>query len=384
MNIKSIGVEEWLNELEKSAALDVAQSTIASLTTAEILALGDEENGGPGTGAAAFYEALGREKQNYGWIEGSPEFKAEVAKLYRGIDGKGIDADNVLQMNGATGANLAALYTLVHPGDHVVAEYPTYDPLWEIPRTLGANVDLWHLRQEADWNLDIEELKRLVTKNTKLICINNASNPLGTVLSRETLEQIVEIARSVGAYVLSDEVYYPLENSEDFASIVDLYERGIATNSLSKTYSVPGIRMGWTVSNKEVADKLRICRDYTLICGGVFNDAMAVHVLRHREQILERNRKVIFGNRAIAQEWIDHEPRVSWVPPKGVSTSFITLDIPMDDEQFCRKILAERGVLLVPGSRFHLPRGARLGYCAQEDTLRAGLAQLSEALREFD
>lgn len=243
MNIKSIGVEEWLNELEKSAALDIAQSTIASLTTAEILALGDEENGGPGTGAAAFYEALGREKQNYGWIEGSPEFKAEVAKLYRGIDGKGIDADNVLQMNGATGANLAALYTLVHPGDHVVAEYPTYDPLWEIPRTLGANVDLWHLRQEADWNPDIEELKRLVTKNTKLICINNASNPLGTVLSRETLEQIVEIARSVGAYVLSDEVYYPLENSEDFASIVDLYERGIATNSLSKTYSVPGIRM---------------------------------------------------------------------------------------------------------------------------------------------
>ena len=177
MNIKSIGVEEWLNELEKSAALDIAQSTIASLTTAEILALGDEENGGPGTGAAAFYEALGREKQNYGWIEGSPEFKAEVAKLYRGIDGKGIDADNVLQMNGATGANLAALYTLVHPGDHVVAEYPTYDPLWEIPRTLGANVDLWHLRQEADWNPDIEELKRLVTKNTKLICINNASNP---------------------------------------------------------------------------------------------------------------------------------------------------------------------------------------------------------------
>ena len=75
---------------------------------------------------------------------------------------------------------------------------------------------------------------------------------------------------------------------------------------------------------------------------------------------------------------------MSWVPPKGVSTSFITLDIPMDDERFCRKILAERGVLLVPGSRFHLPRGARLGYCAQEDTLRAGLAQLSEALREFD
>lgn len=384
MNIASIGVEEWLNELEKSATLDIAQSTIASLTTAEILALGDAEHGGPGTGAAAFYDALGAEKQNYGWIEGSPAFKEEVAKLYGGIDGRGIDPDNVLQMNGATGANLAALYTLVQPGDHVVVEYPTYDPLWEIPRTLGANVDLWRIHQETGWTPDIRELERLVTPDTKLICINNASNPLGTVLPRAMMEQIAEIARSAGAYVLSDEVYYPLENSEDFVSIVDLYERGIATNSLSKTYSVPGIRMGWTVSSKEVADRLRTCRDYTLICGGVFNDAMAVHVLRHREQILERNRKIIFANRAIAQAWIDAEPRVDWVPPRGVSTSFITLDIPLDDEAFCRKILAERGVLLVPGSRFHLPRGARLGYCAPEDTLRAGLAELSAALREFD
>lgn len=384
MNIKPIGVEEWLNELEKSATLDIAQSTIASLTTDEILALADAEQGGEGMGAKAFYDALGAEKQNYGWIEGSPAFKEEVAKLYQGVDGRGIDPDNVLQMNGATGANLAVLYTLVQPGDHVVAEYPTYQPLYEIPRTLGAKVDLWHIHEEDGWQPRIEELERLVTPDTKLICINNASNPTGTVLPREQLEAIAQIARSVGAYVLSDEVYLPLEDTESFCSIVDVYERGIATNSLSKTYSVPGIRMGWTVCDAELANRLRTCRDYTLICGGVFNDAMAVHVLRHRDQILERNREIIFRNRQIAQEWIDNEPRVSWVPPRGVSTSFIRLDLPMDDETFCRDLLAKRGVLLVPGSRFELPCGARLGYCAQEDTLRRGLAELSLALRELD
>ena len=384
MNIKPIGVEEWLNELEKSATLDIAQSTIASLTTDEILALADAEQGGEGMGAKAFYDALGAEKQNYGWIEGSPAFKEEVAKLYQGVDGRGIDPDNVLQMNGATGANLAVLYTLVQPGDHVVAEYPTYQPLYEIPRTLGAKVDLWHIHEEDAWQPRIEELERLVTPDTKLICINNASNPTGTVLPREQLEAIAQIARSVGAYVLSDEVYLPLEDTESFCSIVDVYERGIATNSLSKTYSVPGIRMGWTVCDAELANRLRTCRDYTLICGGVFNDAMAVHVLRHRDQILERNREIIFRNRQIAQEWIDNEPRVSWVPPRGVSTSFIRLDLPVDDETFCRDLLAKRGVLLVPGSRFELPCGARLGYCAQEGTLRRGLAELSLALRELD
>ena len=372
MNIATIGVEDWLNVWEKSATYDIAQSTISSMTMGEILELDGEQG-------ATFYDRLNREKMNYGWIEGSPDFKAEVAKLYHDVD-----PDNILQTNGATGANLLALMALVEPGDHVIAEYPTYQPLYEIPRTLGAEVEYWHIREENGWNPDIEELKRIVRPDTKLICINNASNPLGTVLSRDVLEQIVEIARSVGAYVLSDEVYLPLQDTESFVSMADLYDKAVVSNSLSKTYSVPGARIGWTVSNKELADRFRVYRDYTMICDGVFNDAIAVHVLRNREKVLERNRAIVLNNLAIAQEWIDGEPRASWVPPKAVSTSFIKLDIPVDDETFCIDLLKNKGVLLVPGSRFELPCGARLGYCAAEPTLRRGLELLSEALRDFD
>lgn len=372
MNIATIGVEDWLNVWEKSATYDIAQSTISSLTMGEILAL-DGESG------ATFYDRLNNEKMNYGWIEGSPDFKAEVAKLYRSVN-----PNNILQTNGATGANLLALMALVEPGDHVIAEYPTYQPLYEIPRTLGAEVEYWHIRQENGWNPVIDELKALVRPNTKLICINNASNPLGTVLSAETLKQIVEIAESVGAYVLSDEVYLPLQDTQSYQSMADLYDKAIVTNSLSKTYSVPGVRIGWTVSNAELADRFRVYRDYTMICDGVFNDALAVHVLRNRDKILDRNRSIVLNNLAIAQEWVDSEPRVSWIPPKAVSTSFIQLDIPIDDEQFCKDLLRDQGVLLVPGSRFELPCGARLGYCAAESTLREGLKRLSIALRQFD
>lgn len=243
MDIKTIGVEEWLNVWEKSATWDIAQSTISSLTMGELRAL-DEQDG------ATFYERLDREKMNYGWIEGSPEFKAEVAKLYR----REVNPDHILQTNGCTGANLNAIMAVVEPGDHVIAEWPTYAPLYEIPRTLGAEVEYWELREELGWKPDIEELKRLVRPNTKLICINNASNPIGTVLDADMLGQIAEIARSV----------------------------------------------------------------------------------------------------------------------------------PEDDEEFCRRLLSERGVLLVPGSRFELPCGARLGYCASEDVLREGLRLLGEALAEFD
>lgn len=371
MRIATIGVEDWLNVHEKDATVDIAQSTIASLTQEEILALGD--------GPAEFYDRLDREKMNYGWIEGSPAFKERVAGLYRTVD-----PDNVLQANGATGANLLAIMALVEPGDHVVAEYPTYQPLYELPRSLGADVDYWRIHEELGWEPDIDELRRIVTPDTKLICINNASNPTGTVLSRGTLEQIVEIADASGAYILSDEVYLPLEDGCDHASIADLYDRGVATNSLSKTYSVPGIRMGWTASNAEVAERIRVLRDYTMICGGVFNDAMAVHVLDHRDQIIERNRAIILENRAIVERWIAGEPRASWVPPRGVSTSYLRLDIPVGDEEFCLNALERRGLLLVPGSRFELPCGARLGYCAPKETLCKGLRLLSEALAEFD
>lgn len=254
MDIKTIGVEEWLNVWEKSATWDIAQSTISSLTMGELRAL-DEQDG------ATFYERLDREKMNYGWIEGSPEFKAEVAKLYRCE----VNPDHILQTNGCTGANLNAIMAVVEPGDHVIAEWPTYAPLYEIPRTLGAEVEYWELREELGWKPDIEQLKRLVRPNTKLICINNASNPIGTVLDADMLGQIAEIARSVGAYVLCDEVYLPLENTESFMSMADVYERAIVTNSVSKTYSTPAARVGWVVADEEVSNRIRTYRDYTMI-----------------------------------------------------------------------------------------------------------------------
>ncbi len=373
MDIRTIGVEDFLNVWEHEATWDIAQSTIDSLTMEEILALS-------GDAGARFYEALDGKKMNYGWIDGSAEFREEVAALYRSVD-----PANVLQTNGGTGANLNAIMALVSPGDHVVAEYPTYQPLYDLPAALGAEVDRWVIREEDGWQPRIDELKALVRKDTKLICINNASNPLGTCISKDLLQEIVEVARSVDAWLLCDEVFFPIEDVDDYVSVVDIYDKGVATNSISKRFSVPAARVGWTVSNKELADRMRVLRDYTMICAGVFNDALATLVLRNRDAILERNLGIIQKNRAIVQEWIDKEPRVSWVPPKGVSVSYIRLDIPEDDEKFCLDLLHDEGVLLVPGSRFELPRGARLGFCASERVLRTGLDILSSYLaRKFD
>ena len=373
MKVPVIGCEDWLNVWEKSATWDIAQSTFASFTMDELMQL-------DGEGGASFYESLNREVMNYGWIEGSPEFKEEVAKLYR----QDVAPTRILQTNGCTGANLNALHVLIEPGDHVVAEWPTYTPLYEVPRMLGATVDYWELEEERGWKPDIEKLKKLVRPDTKLICLNNASNPVGCILDREMLGQVAEIAESVGAYVLCDEVYLPMEGTEDFYSMLDVYDKAIVTNSISKTYSTPGARIGWVVADEEVAQKVRVNRDYSMICAGVFNDVLATYVLRHHAQILERNRRICRANHDIVADWAKSQHRVKWNDPKGVSVSYAQFDIPESDEEFCKRILKERGVLLVPGTRFELPNGARLGYCCHEDVLREGLRRLGEALAEYD
>ncbi|RRK09776.1 aminotransferase [Lactiplantibacillus garii] len=372
MQIAGFGVEAWLNAHEREATTDISQSSVSALTMAEVTSL-------DGHGGQQFYQQLNQSRLDYGWIEGSPKFKRLVSGLYTQVP-----PENVLQTNGATGANQLAIYSLVEPGDHVIALYPTYQQLYDIPKSLGATVDYWHIREDHDWLPDINELRQLVRPNTKMILLNNAMNPTGGLLDRAMLEQVVAVAQAVGAYVLADEVYEPLDGTP-FTSIADLYDRGIAVNSLSKTYSAPGIRIGWTATpDADLADRFRKYRDYTMICGGVVNDQLAVLILQHRAEILERNRQIVARNLKLLTDWVATQPRVSLIAPHGISVSCIKLAVPLADEAFCLNLLRDTGVLLVPGSRFAIPGHARLGYCTDTETLQRGLRLLGDYLTQFD
>ena len=369
MEITHFGLEEWLNKWEKEAVYDLAQSSIEALTLEELIGL-------DGTTVTDFFQSLSKTSLDYGWSEGTATFKKEVASLYQSLS-----SENIIQTNGATGANLLALCGLIEPGDHVVSMLPTYQQLYDLPKSLGATVDFVPLTEEEEWRFDSVKLVDVIQPNTKMICLNSANNPTGTLLDRQTLEEIIEIAEKVDAYILMDEVYAPLAGG-DFVSIVDLYDKGITTNSLSKTYSVPGIRIGWVAANQEIIERLRKYHTYLVLSGGVLSDALAVHALRNKEKILARNKKIVSENLAIVEKWLADEPNVQLVLPNHVSTSFIRLNITEDDEQFCIDLLRETGVLLVPGSAYGVPQHARLGYCCRKETLEKGLALLSEYLKE--
>lgn len=371
MKLPRFGVEEWLNVHEKEAKYDIAGVSIEALTLEELFTLSK-------TSLSQFCATLSETKLDYGWIEGSPGFKQAVSELYRTVG-----PEQILQTNGATGANLLVLYGLIEPGDHVISLYPTYQQLYDIPKSLGAEVEFWQIKEELNWLPDIEDLRQMIRPDTKMICLNNANNPTGAVMDDAYMRQVVELAASVGAYILVDEIYATFSDKA-VSSIVDLYEKGIAVNSLSKTYSLPGIRIGWVAAKTPVIDILRDYRDYTMICAGVFDDMVAQLALSHRHAILERNRRIIHENLAILEEWVSNQARAHFVKPAFVSTSFVKLDVPLPIEDFCLHVLQEYGILLVPGSRFDREGYVRIGYACQQETLIKGLELLGQALAVYD
>ncbi|WP_411740067.1 aminotransferase [Peribacillus sp. S4] len=373
MNIKTFAVEQWMNEYEVEAVYNIAETCVESLTVNELISI-------DGTDPEKFLVDLGKNKLTYGHIEGSLDFRTLVSNEYQSLD-----ADNVLVTNGAIGANFLLLYSLIQPGDHVIAVHPTYQQLYEVPTSFGATVDLLPLREENNYLPDLNELKSLVNEKTKMIIINNPNNPSGAIIEKEMLEEIVEIARSYDAYILCDEVYRKLLQEDDLVvpSIVDLYEKGISTSSMSKVLSLAGLRLGWIAGPKEVIYECFRHRDYTTISCGMLDDILAVHALKNYDKILDRNRKIIKENLTILDAWVEQEPLISYVKPRAGTTAMLKYDLPVSSEDFCIGLFKANGAFLTPGSCFDIESHVRIGYACKTDVLEQGLQKVSEYLRTF-
>ncbi|MED1953884.1 aminotransferase [Brevibacillus centrosporus] len=371
MDIKLFAVEDWMNKYEMSATYNIAETCVDSLTVEELISM-------DGTNPEDFFRSLASKKLTYGHIEGSPEFRTLVSQLYTTVE-----AQQVLVMNGGIAANFLVFYSLVKPGDHVISVHPTYQQIYDVPKSFGATVDLLHLKEENGFLPDLDELRSLVRENTKLICINNPNNPSGSLMERDTLEQIVEIARSCGAYLLCDEVYRNLLQDDDLAvpSVADLYEKGISTSSMSKVLSLAGLRLGWIAAPKEVIEECIKHRDYTTISVGMLDDLLAVHAMKNYDRILTRNRKIIKENLAILDEWVANEPAITYVKPRAGTTAMLRYDLPISSVDFCEGLLKETGAFLTPGICFDMEGYLRIGYACETEMLREGLQKLSEYIR---
>lgn len=374
MKIKPFRVEEWMNAYEEGAKYNIAETCVDSVSLDELFALTGEDKD-------AFLQSFSSKRLTYGYIEGNPEFKAGVCRLYRSLR-----PEEIIGTHGAAGANHHVFYSLLEPGDRVISIMPTYQQLYSIPESYGADVKMLHLKEENGYLPDVEELRRLATPGTRMICLNNPNNPTGALMSREMLLEIVKIARSIDAYVLCDEVYRHLTQRDEWCeSIVDLYEKGISVSSMSKVFSLAGLRLGWIATHDR--DVIKAClshRDYNLISCGMLDEMLAMIALRHSDKLLARNRAIVRGNLAILDEWVKAEPHVHYRKPQAGTTALVFYDFDIPSYEFCERMYRETGAFVTPGDCFEEKHSMRIGYAGDTQELKDGLAAMSAFIRSLE
>lgn len=383
-------VEQWMDTHETHAKYNIAETCVASISLEDLRNLSDNKTGEICSSST---------KLTYGSIRGSEKLRTNLANLYSAR--KPFQAANILITPGAIAANMTVFYGLIGKGDHVICHYPAYQQLYEIPRRMGAEVDYWRAEESKKWQLDIKELRSLIRPNTRMIIINNPNNPSGAIVPKKTLDLLIEAAEEHNLIVMADEVYRPLfhsisPGSEDFpTSVLSLgYAKTIATGSLSKAYSLAGIRVGWIASRSaEIIEACAQARDFTTISVSQLDDQVAAYALGNNciHSLLSRNIQLAKRNLEILERFVEsHRWACEWVRPVAGTTAFIkfsNMGSPVDDVVFCEKLMEDMSVMLVPGSRCFgngkdFQGFVRFGFCCATDVLEEGLEMMTSFMKK--
>ncbi|MCH9621376.1 MAG: Capreomycidine synthase [Chlamydiia bacterium] len=365
MGIPKFKLEEFWKKYEFSTPYLLCCSDPESWKMNELIEMADPE-------CKNMWETL---TLGYTEVPGMPILRKEISKLYNTIN-----QEDVITFAGAEEGIYCSLKSLLTPSDHVIVFEPCYQSLKTIPESCGAEISKIPLEFENGWQIDINKVKVAMKKNTKLIILNYPHNPTGTLIKKETLSQIIELAKQYNAYIFSDEVYRFLEINEKTRelSIADLYEKGIALNVMSKSFGLPGLRVGWIVSkDKNFIDQISSYKVYTSICNSAPSEVLALIALRAKKIIIERNRKIMLYNLQQLDKFIERNKQlVTWQRPQSGTIGIMKVLVSISTDELTKRLSKDYGILIMPGSVIDL----------QDDYFRIGFGRknMPEILNRFE
>lgn len=331
-------LETYFSKWEFTARYHMCASDMESISVAELLQLASEDD-------LTVWNEL---RLGYTESYGAPALRAAIADTYYNMG-----ADNVLAFAGAEEGIFAAMHVLLEPDDHAIVLTPNYQSAETIPMSI-CDVTGVALDSDNAWHLDIDEIRAAIRPNTKLISINFPHNPTGKVLPRDDYDGLIGLARERGIYLFSDEVYRLLERSESIRlpQIADVYERGLSLNVMSKSYGLPGLRIGWiATSDRDLLCRMERAKHYLSICNSGPSEILAIIALKARQQLLERNRKIINDNLALLGNFFAEFLDIfDWTVPDGGCIAYPRYKGADGVENFCERLIEDAGVLLLPAS----------------------------------
>ena len=362
MQLEPFRIEAFYDRHEFTAELMLSSSDCQSRTLTELLASEPD--------ARAKLEALWL---GYTETRGAPDLRLTIAGIYNSLEPR-----DVLVVAAAEEGIFLAYNALLRAGDHVIVESPCYESALTLARGVGATISKWQRRYADGWAHDLDALERLVQPNTKLIYINSPHNPTGTQMARGVLDSVIEIARGAGAYLFSDEVYRELEHdpADRLPAACDLYERAISLGSISKSYGLPGLRLGWLASrDADALEQILQLKLYTTICSPAPSEFLVDLALRYRQTLTRRNLEIVQRNLTLLDGFMArHSSRFAWVRPSASPIGFPRY-LAGDATAFCEAVVRDISVLLLPGAVYDEPQHLRIGF---------GRANMPEALERLE
>ena len=295
----------------------------------------------------------------------------------------GVSPDCVVAAAGTAMANHLAMAAMLNPGDEVLIEQPAYELLASTAQYLGAEVKRFTRSFDDGFRLDPDEVARQTSARTRLIVLTNLHNPSSALAQNETLKQIGEIARRVGARVLVDEVYLDALFADAPATAFRLGEEFVTTNSLTKVYGLSGLRCGWILAEPSLAKKMWYLNDLFGVIPAHAAERLSCIALENLDQIAADARRLLETNRHLLNAFWKSRDDLDWTPQKFGTVSFPRLKKGNVDE--LSRLLSEKyETSIVPGKFFDMPQHFRIGIGGQTASLSEGLARLGEGLSEIN
>jgi len=341
-------------KLQTNARFNLATSGVANLPrTALPITLDDIELSGP---------------SRYGY---EPLQEALALK-------SGVTKECVVRADGTSMANFLAMAALIEPGDEVLIEEPVYELMLRAAEYLGATVRRFPRR----FGIDPAVVQENITPNTKLVVITNLHNPSGVYLDEATLREVGEVAKTVGARVLVDEVYLDAAFDQSRLSAFHLGAHFVTTTSLTKVYGLSGLRCGWILAEPSLADRMWRLNDLFASIPAHCAERLSVIALQNLDGILEHVQPLLTTNQQLANWFLDTRDDLDCTRPRYGTIFFPRLRNGSVDE-FCELLREKYETTVVPGRFFEMPDHFRIGIGGDTETLKQGLEQIGRALDEL-
>jgi len=339
MTLPPFKLERYFAKYEFNTDFLLCSSDCEAMSIADLLALE--------SGAAEKFQStwLG-----YTESQGSLSLRKEICNLYTSIQ-----PENVLVHTGAEEAIYLFMHAMLKENDHVIVHAPHYQSLSEVAKEVGCDVNFWLAREENNWTLDIQELRRLLRPDTRAVIINTPHNPTGYLMQKSDFVELNRMAVENDFLLFCDEVYRESEFdvTDRLPAACDMSDNAISLGVTSKTYGLAGLRIGWIATrNKDVYRLMASLKDYTTICNSAPSEFLAEVALRNRQKLIDRNLGIIKHNLTVVDDlFTRYSSLFTWIRPRAGSMGFPKL-LKGDIEDFCDDLVRKAGVLLLPGTMY--------------------------------